>query len=714
MSKSISGNIRRIKALKWTRLTIVPVIVLLLLALIGAPILSVQAASTPSLKVNSPNGGEHWLIGTDQTIKWKSNPSGGYVVIELSRDRGETWETIIPFTKNDGRQTWAVCGPAADQARIKVSFFNSSGIYDISDTDFFIDQGIGEIRVTSPNGGESWLAGSDHLIKWKSSYKGSYVKIDVSRDGGETWETIIPFAPNDGVQSWAVSGPTAQARIKVTSIENPDIMDTTDNSFNITLPSITVISPNGGESWLSGSDRTIKWKTGYKGGFVKIELAKSGPALDTIEGSGGGGGGGGYDWETIIPFTKNDGSQTWPVYSETITEARMRISSIENPDIYDMSNAGFTITIPEAANPKTLKIGLITSITGPLAPGFKSIYDAVKPTQDLLNQLGGLTVNGEKYDIAIVTADDKSSPQDAVAAANKLIQDGIKYIIMPIFPPNCMAILPVTEKAKIITINCASNDPAQFYTNQYYFDAFMPIYSIPVHQEYLKTHYPNVKKIAFLCPDDPANNISFGVCIDEAESRGFESVYQERFPTDTQDFYPIITKLLAKDPDGIDVTNASPQWAISIVNQARELGFTGPICSDLMMGDPNRLIANIKPVYANDIFEAAWDVRSDKMLPEIQQLRATVEKAGFDFYYESTHALLGSRVIMEGIKYAQSLDTDKVKTALETMSSMDTPYGPGTWQGADLGAIPHHLFRTDKVGMSWIMNGQIQFEWVSR
>jgi ABC-type branched-subunit amino acid transport system substrate-binding protein len=80
----------------------------------------------------------------------------------------------------------------------------------------------------------------------------------------------------------------------------------------------------------------------------------------------------------------------------------------------------------EPAEAKTLKIGLVTSVTGPLAPGLKSMYDAAKPTQDLMNQKGGITVNGQQYLIEIVVEDDKSSPPDAVAAANKLIQDGVK------------------------------------------------------------------------------------------------------------------------------------------------------------------------------------------------------------------------------------------------------------------------------------------------
>ena len=373
-----------------------------------------------------------------------------------------------------------------------------------------------------------------------------------------------------------------------------------------------------------------------------------------------------------------------------------------------------TTSKTSSAAPKILKIGLITSITGPLAPGFKSSFDAAKPTQDLLNQLGGLTLNGEKYTIEISVADDKSSPQDAVGAVNKLLQDGVKFLIAPIFPPNDIAIVPITTAAKAIMVHPASNDPKQFTAaNPYYFDCHMLVYNTPVNQDFLVKNYPNVKNVAYLCPDDPGTTVSFDWCQDEARKRGKTVVFAEKFPTETQDFYPLMTKLLAQKPDGIDYTGGSPQWAIGIISQARDLGFTGPIYSDLIMGCPNLLAENIKPEYATNIFEAGWDVRSDKMLPIIKQLRPMVEKTGSPFIFDSTHPLLGSYIILEGIKAANSLDTDKVKAAFETMPSINTPFGTGTWRGEDLGGI-NHMLRFDKVGMSSIMNGKITFNFVNR
>ena len=43
-----------------------------------------------------------------------------------------------------------------------------------------------------------------------------------------------------------------------------------------------------------------------------------------------------------------------------------------------------------AAQAKTFKFGLISSMTGPMAAAFKNIIDAAKPAEDLMNKWGGL------------------------------------------------------------------------------------------------------------------------------------------------------------------------------------------------------------------------------------------------------------------------------------------------------------------------------------
>ena len=51
-------------------------------------------------------------------------------------------------------------------------------------------------------------------------------------------------------------------------------MDQSDNDFTIINNDITVTSPNGGESWLTGSTQEITWFN-ENSGDVKIELYKN-------------------------------------------------------------------------------------------------------------------------------------------------------------------------------------------------------------------------------------------------------------------------------------------------------------------------------------------------------------------------------------------------------------------------------------------------------
>ena len=138
----------------------------------------------------------------------------------------------------------------------------------------------------------------------------------------------------------------------------------------------------------------------------------------------------------------------------------------------------------------TVKIGMVTSVTGPLSAVFKSMADAAKPTTDIMNKRGGITVNGKKYDVEIVTEDDQSSPPGAISATNKLLQAGIKFMIAPIFPPNNIAIAQICEEAKLIRVAPSQLDPNQFPPEQRFtFDAWLTIYNAPPLYDYLKMKY---------------------------------------------------------------------------------------------------------------------------------------------------------------------------------------------------------------------------------
>jgi endonuclease/exonuclease/phosphatase family metal-dependent hydrolase len=101
--------------------------------------------------------------------------------------------------------------------------------------DFLIpgDPVVGTITVTSPNGGESWVAGSAQTITWTSSDV-TDVRLESTIDGS-TWSTIIastPAAP--GSYAWMVPATTTElARVRVSDVSDPLVNDIGDADFTI-------------------------------------------------------------------------------------------------------------------------------------------------------------------------------------------------------------------------------------------------------------------------------------------------------------------------------------------------------------------------------------------------------------------------------------------------------------------------------------------------
>lgn len=83
-----------------------------------------NTAGSPSLAVVAPNGGETVTIGLPLTVTWTASGFAGNVRIELSRDGGSTWETLLANTPNDGSEPWTSDGAATGTALIRVTSRN--------------------------------------------------------------------------------------------------------------------------------------------------------------------------------------------------------------------------------------------------------------------------------------------------------------------------------------------------------------------------------------------------------------------------------------------------------------------------------------------------------------------------------------------------------------------------------------------------------------
>ena len=90
------------------------------------------------------------------------------------------------------------------------------------------------INIIAPNGDDILEIGSLQSIKWNSYGVAGAIKIEISRDGGNTYELIADNIPNVNFYNWTVTGPTTfQAILKVSSSDDVTVYDKSDYIFTI-------------------------------------------------------------------------------------------------------------------------------------------------------------------------------------------------------------------------------------------------------------------------------------------------------------------------------------------------------------------------------------------------------------------------------------------------------------------------------------------------
>jgi hypothetical protein len=106
------------------------------------------------------------------------------------------------------------------------------------------------VTVIAPNGGESWVAGTNHNIAWSQDSNVVRDSIYYSTDAGSTWTGVAYYDPPPSPlqHTWTVpSTPTTQARVKVVSWDAGDSMaeDASDSNFTIEPP-VSIAQPGNG------------------------------------------------------------------------------------------------------------------------------------------------------------------------------------------------------------------------------------------------------------------------------------------------------------------------------------------------------------------------------------------------------------------------------------------------------------------------------------
>ena len=289
------------------------------------------AIVTPALSVTSPGGGTTYT-GTPLAIGWSTNLPAGTVQIEVSRDDGASFETLADAAPNTGSFVWLAAGSDSAAARVRVTASGPGVAASAVSGAFAIVTPA--LSVTSPTGGTAYT-GTALAIGWSTNLPASTVRVELSRDGGTTFEILADATPNSGSFLWAVAGgETTSALVRVTATD-PVAVASSSASFAITAPRLTVTAPGTGASWAIGTSQTIAWTSNLTD-TVRVEVSRNG----------------GVSYTSVSASAPATGSLVWAVVGPATTSAVVRVSSngvvpaIGTSALFTIGNPTVTVTAP--------------------------------------------------------------------------------------------------------------------------------------------------------------------------------------------------------------------------------------------------------------------------------------------------------------------------------------------------------------------------------
>jgi hypothetical protein len=318
-------------------------------------------AVKPFVKLKSPN--KHILLKGKKhhPITW-IGINVDRVKLEFSSDGGKTFTTIKkkPIL-NKGHCDWTVPDVQSYECLVRVSDASNSSVSDMGDEPFSIniDSTVpSSIAITSPKPDEKLTGGSTYNIAWKGSKK--YDKVDIEYNNGSKWNKLVKGAPDTGTYAWKVPQlSTSKARLwmKGWSLTGHAV-DTFKGHFAIGT-SFSVVSPNGGEKWESGSINTILWGTNGEVDKVNIEYSTDA----------------GSSWKSIANAEKNEGSYNWKLPAVQSADCLVRITDTADANRKVTSSDVFEITKEDTTGIENISIKINGTINLSFNPNDGSLIN---------------------------------------------------------------------------------------------------------------------------------------------------------------------------------------------------------------------------------------------------------------------------------------------------------------------------------------------------
>lgn len=251
-----------------------------------------------------------------------------------------------------------------------------------------------------------------------------------------------------------------------------------------------------------------------------------------------------------------------------------------------LGSAALAVSVPGAfvraqgADSK-IKIGWAISKTGPFAGGAASAQlPNYRLWVDDVNKAGGISVGGTKRLIEVIEYDDRSQPEEAVRAIERLVnQDKVDFLLPPWGTGMNLAVAPAFHKGNfpMITPTCITDQMPQLvkrWSNMFsllgtpssYSDAVVALLA------QMRTEGRIGSKVAMVNVTDQGGLELAAAARKSLKAAKFEIVVDSSYPISTQDMTPLIADAQSASPD-VFLAFSYPPDTLGLTEAARVRGF---------------------------------------------------------------------------------------------------------------------------------------------
>ncbi|MVW74954.1 branched-chain amino acid ABC transporter substrate-binding protein [Pseudomonas xionganensis] len=315
----------------------------------------------------------------------------------------------------------------------------------------------------------------------------------------------------------------------------------------------------------------------------------------------------------------------------------------------------------------TIKIGLAGPVTGPVAQYGDMQFIGAKMAIEQINKAGG--VNGAQLEGVVY--DDACDPKQAVAVANKIVNDGVQFVVGHLCSSSTQPASDIYEDEGVLMITAASTNPD--ITTRGYQLVFRTIgldsLQGPTAGKFIVDSIKPKRVAVIHDKQQYGEGIATAVKL-EVEKAGIPVAAFEGITAGDKDFSALIGKLKRENVDFVYYGGYHPELGL-ILRQSKEQGLNAKFMGPEGVGNADiSAIAGEASEGMLVTLPKAFD-EDPKNAPLVAAFKAKNEDPSGPFVFPAYAAV---QVIAEGIAKAGDTDTAKVADAIRA-NSFDTPTG---------------------------------------